>query len=120
MITFAKNRILWAEEITPKPVEGLVVWYATPAKGKIVSYLMKADKIVNTSDPVIDEEGNEVTPAQEETTWKETEAIQSATKSFDDTQFTGNILQELHAIYLAELQSYNPEIQFTNTLDNEQ
>jgi hypothetical protein len=117
MITFAKDRILWGEEITPKPIEGLVVWYATPAKGKITSYLMQAEKVINTSEPVLDEEGNEVTPAQETITWKETSAIQPATKTFDDTQFTGNILQELHAIYLADLQQHNPNITFTITLN---
>lgn len=116
MITFDKTRILWGEEITPKPIEGLVVWYATPAKGKIISYLMKAEKIVNTSEAVLDEEGNEVTPAQEQTTWKETDAIQPATKTFDDTQFTGSILQELHELYIVELQTNNPGVTFTNTL----
>lgn len=116
MIVFENSRIEYGDEITPKKIDGFLILYATPSKGKIQSYLMACNKIVNTVPDELDEEGNVVTPGREEVFYNPLYSLETASKVFDDTQFAGNILEALHAIYIPELQSFNPTVTFTNTL----
>jgi hypothetical protein len=106
MITFDRQRIEYGEEITPIKIDGFVIIYATPDKGKIASYLMQAAKNISQS-----EEG-EVTHS-----WQMLTSLASATKTFDDKVFEGkDILKELHTIYMSELQANNPKVEFTSTI----
>lgn len=99
MIVFNRTRVEYGEYITQK-TDGFQIWYATPSKGKITSYLIPCDK----------------TEVGEETIWNTQAAVPVATKQFDDTFFEGNILEALHEIYIEELRIFNPDIELTNTL----
>lgn len=117
MITFENSRIEYGEEITPKKIDGFLILYATPSKGKIQSYIMACTKVVNVTPEEVDAEGNVITPSVEEVFYNPLYSLESAAKYFDDTYFTDNILQELHQIYMTELQHFNPNVLFTNTLN---
>lgn len=109
MITFDKTRIEYGEDYITQKTDGLQIWYSTPSKGKITSYLIPCTKV---EEETTDSEGNVVST----TRWETSGAISPATKHFDDTEFEDNILLKLHDIYIAELQEFNPNIVFTNTL----
>lgn len=116
MIIFENSRIEYGEEITPKKIDGFLILYATPSKGKIQSYLMACNKTVNVLPDEVDEEGNIVSSGKEEVFYNSIYSLETASKVFNDTDFDGNILEKLHEIYLKELQTNNPNITFTNTL----
>ena len=94
MITFKNTRIEYGESITEKKIDGFIIIYETPSKGYLRSHLMQAFK---------DEEDN----------WHTINSLSVASITFRDTEFDGkNILNELHNIYVAELEKFNPNVEF--------
>jgi hypothetical protein len=106
MIKFDKNNIVVAEDfITPNKIDGFIVYFSTPEKGKIGSWLQAV--WVNPPKP---EEGI----MEESYTFV---GIAPMERKYSDTEFAGkDILRELHNIYIAELSALNPTITFNSTL----
>ena len=111
MITFDNSRVEYGDYLTPTKADGFIILYETPSKGKITSHLMTATKTVETVT-----EGESDEQPIERVTYHMKDPIPSATKSFDNDYFTGNVLQQLHDIYLSELREYNPNIVFASTV----
>jgi len=119
MILFENQRIAFGDVITPKKIDGFLILYATPTKGKIESYLMVCSKVEQPVSPIYDDGGNEIAPESTQVSYQAQYALEGANKVFDDSFFEGNILEELHLIYLEELANHNPETVFINTLKRE-
>lgn len=115
MIKFDKNNIVLGEDqITSNKVEGFIIYFSTPSKGALNSWLQ----------PVTINPAHE-TPADPETG---TDAVQHPEtynfvgfavmpKNYADVEFAGkDILTELHNLYIAELSTLNPSITFTSTI----
>lgn len=106
MIRFDKNNIVVGDDfITPNKIDGFIVYFSTPSKGMIASWLQAVLIYPPKPEEGIMEEQFQLI------------GIAPMEKRYQDTEFAGkDILRELHTIYINELSALNPNIVFNSTL----
>lgn len=106
MILFEKTHIRLGGQITPTEIDGFLVLYEAASKGVVTSHLIQMEKQSHT-----DDEGNV------DEWYERVGAMPTGTRQYSEDDFTGKILDKLHADYIAELQAQNPDVGFMATIE---
>ena len=91
MIIFETTHIKLGGEITPRPIDGFLILYESPDKGRVTSHLVQLKKHVD-----VDDEGNETI------TYERLYSMPTGSRQYLEDDFEGKILEKLHADYMAE------------------
>jgi hypothetical protein len=115
MIKFQKNNIVLGEDqITSNKVEGFIIYFSTPSKGALSTWLQPVTINPASEIPADPETGQEAVQSPESYNFV---GFAVMGKNYSDTEFVGkDILTELHNIYIAELTTLNPSVTFESTL----